>query len=64
MTMSGDDYSGDQDALMSRRTYVVLKAMLAGAPISTAIETVENTALEHPEWDMEERRTWAEWEQD
>lgn len=25
-------------------------------------EAVASTAMEHPEWDMDEERTWDEWE--
>lgn len=57
------------DELVSRRTYLELKAMQEHAPadfglagVFLAIEAVASTAIEHPEWDMDERRTWAEWE--
>lgn len=49
---------------LTRRTYLLLKAMEAGANFLLAVEAVSSTALEHPEWDMAERRTWADWEQD
>ena len=66
--MSGDDYSGDADALMTRRAYYVFKILLRSmddeqpTTIFMAQEAVASTAIEHPEWDMEELRTWAEWE--
>jgi hypothetical protein len=28
-----------------------------------AVEAVATTAIEHPEWDMTETKTWFEWEQ-
>jgi hypothetical protein len=36
--------------------------MLGGAPIWAATEAVATVAIEHPEWDMEEEKTWEEWE--
>jgi hypothetical protein len=53
--MSGDD-------TLSRRQYLIARTMMGGADIFLAIEAVSSTAIEHPEWDMEEQRTWDEWE--
>lgn len=47
---------------LTRRAYLTLKAMEGGAGMFLASEAVASTALEHPEWDLEERRTWSEWE--
>lgn len=47
---------------MTRRRYLTLKAMQSGAGIFLAAEAVASTAIEHPEWDMDEVRTWNEWE--
>jgi hypothetical protein len=47
---------------MSRRKYLVLSAMARGVGMFTAIEAVSSTAIEHPEWDMDEEREWVEWE--
>ena len=47
---------------LTRREYLIAVACLAGANVILAAEAVASTALEHPEWDMDERRTWAEWE--
>jgi len=60
---------------MTRRAYLTLKVMMAQPehpspasmqPFATnmmvAIEAVSSTAIEHPEWDMDEERTFAEWE--
>lgn len=52
----------DGDVTMTRRRYLLIKACLAGAHWTIAHEAVSSTAIEHPEWDMEEERTWAEWE--
>lgn len=47
---------------MSRRRYLTLKAVMDGASIFVAMEAVSSTAIEHPEWDMAEERTWQQWE--
>lgn len=46
---------------MTRYTYLVLRAMDAGASMPEAMEAVSSTALEHPDWDMAERRSLADW---
>ena len=48
---------------ISRRMYMVTCALLDGAPVLSAIEAVTSTALAHPEWDMNELKTWSEWEE-
>lgn len=47
---------------MSRRTYLTVKAMNFGTHPSVALEAVSSTAIEHPEWDMDEMKSWEEWE--
>ena len=42
--------------------YLTVKAVAAGVNSFLASEAVASTAIEHPEWDMDERRTWEEWE--
>jgi hypothetical protein len=42
--------------------YLLMKAMENGAGPFLALEAVSSTAIEHPEWDMEEKKTWKEWE--
>jgi hypothetical protein len=47
----------------TRRTYLVLKAMEnTGCDFFAAVEAVSTTAIEHPEWDMQEAHSWIEWE--
>jgi len=46
----------------TRRQWLIHQALLSGAPPFLAIEAVATTAIEHPEWDMEEKRTWRHWE--
>jgi len=48
---------------VSRREYLTCSAVLMGADIWTAIEAVASVGLSHPEWDMDEMREWADWEQ-
>jgi hypothetical protein len=48
---------------ISRRMYLVTQLLLEGTPILSAIEAVSSTALAHPEWDMDEMKTWSEWEE-
>lgn len=47
---------------ITRRNYLTIKALAAGGGPFLAAEAVATTALEHPEWDMEEKRTFDEWE--
>lgn len=48
---------------ITRRSYLFMKAIEGGAGLFLANEAVSSVAIEHPEWDMDERRTWPEWEQ-
>lgn len=48
---------------LTRKMWLTIHAMRAGGGPFLAVEAVATTALEHPEWDMDERHTWAEWEQ-
>ena len=47
---------------MTKREYLEMKAILWGVHFMLAKEAVASTALEHPEWDMDEVKTWDEWE--
>lgn len=47
---------------MTRRRYLMLKAMESGAGLFVAAEAVSSVAIEHPEWNMDEERTFEEWE--
>jgi hypothetical protein len=44
------------------RQWLTTQLLLAGSDIFTATEAVASTALEHPEWNLDEKRTWEEWE--
>lgn len=46
----------------TRRQWLVINTLLGGASFWTAVEAVSSTAIEHPEWDMEEVKTWEAWE--
>ncbi len=51
-----------EDKEWTRREWLILETLAHGASsVMLAIEAVSTTALEHPEWDMDERKTWAEW---
>lgn len=50
------------DDLFTRRQWLVINTLLDGASFWAAVEAVSSTAIEHPEWDMDEERTWEEWE--
>lgn len=47
----------------TRREYLVLRAVGAGAPFSLAPEAVSSVAIEHPEWDLAETKTFKEWDE-
>lgn len=49
---------------ITRRMFLVLRVMGDGVPVSLATEAVASTAIEHPEWDMDERATLIEWERE
>lgn len=58
---------------VTRRMFLICKVLepkrLKGGeyapmvPLFLAAEAVASTAMEHPEWDLDEEKTWAEWEQ-
>lgn len=47
---------------MSYRQFLIFKLLEAGSGIFTAIEAVASTALEHPDWDLNETKSLVEWE--
>jgi hypothetical protein len=48
--------------VFTRRQYLTMKAVEAGFNLFVAAEAVASTAIEHPERDYDEERTWEEWE--
>lgn len=46
----------------TRRQYLTYECVMRGTPMLMAIEAVATTAIEHPEWNMDEEMTWAEWQ--
>ena len=52
--------------VMTRRHYLTLKAMEFDETIgiTMAIEAVASVAIEHPEWDLNEVKSWDEWEEE
>lgn len=57
--MTGDPWEG---RTLTRREYLEFTTMLRVPDLFAAREAVASVALSHPEWDMDERRTWDEWE--
>jgi len=57
----------ETDKLITRRQWLTRQAIVNGSNGTTsaveAVEAVSSAAGAHPEWDMEEKKTWAEWEQ-
>jgi len=47
---------------LSFREYLLYKSVQHGCGIFMAIEAIASTAMEHPEWDMDEEKEWEEWE--
>lgn len=45
----------------TRRQFLEYQAIMGGTNLFLAKEAVASTAIEHPEWDMDEEMTWAEW---
>lgn len=46
----------------TRRQFLTYQMVMEGANVWLAIEAVSSTAIEHPEWDMDEEMTWAQWQ--
>lgn len=57
-----------KDDRITYRTYLYTQVMLEQSAAGThpdlmlTMEAVSSTAIEHPEWPMDEKRTWEEWE--
>lgn len=50
---------------VSRLTYLMFQVMAKTmCSWAMAMEAVTSTAIEHPEWDLSELKTWDEWEKD
>ena len=57
--MTGDPWEG---RTLTRREHLEFTTMLRVPDLFAAREAVASVALAHPEWDMDERRTWEGWE--
>jgi len=53
----------DRQAAVGRQ-YLIYAAAMNGGDVLIAAEAVSSWALDHPEVDMDESMTWAEWEQE
>lgn len=55
---------------VTRRRWLIEQTFFVSAEkgqmldVWTVMEAVATTAMEHPEWDMQEKRTRAEWEEE
>ena len=50
---------------MTRQEYLIIKVQtsrVVPTPFGMAQEVVASTGVKHPEWDMNEIKTWDEWE--
>lgn len=54
----------EERPLVSRRMWLTMRAMGKGIGWQLATEAVATTAIEHPEWDMDEVKTFEEWMDD
>ncbi len=54
----------DRQLLLSRRMYLIGKLSLAGVGFFLANEAISARAAANPDWDMNELKTWDEWERD
>jgi hypothetical protein len=65
VTTWGENDHIRQTPQITRRRYLlikVLETMEEDAPWPMAVEAVASVALEHPEIDYDEEKTWKEWE--
>jgi len=61
--LAGGPVVEDTWPLLTRRQYLVLTTMeQTGCDVFLAMEAVASTALERPEWDMTEKRTFQGWD--
>lgn len=51
------------EGLYTRREWLTRHAIVGGSNPFVAKEAIASTAIEHPEWDMDdERKTMAQWD--
>jgi hypothetical protein len=60
MATTEDDEKARQ-ATYTRRQFMEYSRIMEGEPGWTARQAVATAALEHPDWELEEEMTWAEW---
>jgi hypothetical protein len=54
--------SVDDDRTYTRREWLTRRAIMNGATPVLAVEAVSSVAIGHDDWDMDERKTMAEWD--
>jgi hypothetical protein len=47
---------------MTRTTYMIVKANLAGGSFWENQEAIDTAISRHPEWNLAEMKSWDEWE--
>ena len=47
---------------ITRHGYLLMKLCMDGSNVFVALESIASVAIEHPEWDLGELKTWNEWE--
>lgn len=50
-----------EEKITLRRYLLTMAMAVPGTSWMVAVEAVASTAIEHPEWDLDEKRTLAEW---
>lgn len=51
-----------EEKITLRRYLTTMALLQVGTDVFTAVEAVSSTAIEHPEWNLDELDTWAGWE--
>lgn len=52
---------GRQDKI-TRRQWLTHQAVVGGMKVGDAMKAVARTAIDYPEWDMDETHTWEFWQ--
>jgi hypothetical protein len=69
VTTWGENDHIRQTPQITRRRYLIIKVletMEIDVPwpivVGVVVEAVASIAIDHPEWDLDEMKTWKEWE--
>ncbi len=58
-TQEGEEKA--RQATYTRRQFMEYSRIMEGEPCWNARQAVATAALEHPDWELDEKMTWAEW---